>query len=47
MTDIQLLDSIKKIIDTCFATGLVKSLEDSRQLAALYEALHSRLSTNN
>lgn len=43
MTDQQLLDNTKKIIDACFAAGMIKSAEDARQLVLLFDTLRARL----
>ena len=43
MTDVQLFDSVKRMVDACFASGLVKTAEDAKQMLALLDALTTRL----
>lgn len=47
MTDAQILDNLKNIIDACFAAGMVKRIEDCRGLLLLYDTLHDRLTQPN
>ncbi len=47
MTDTQILENVKKIIDACFAAGMVKRLEDVKQMVELYDSLTERLTKQN
>lgn len=43
MTDQQLLDSTKKLIDAVLANGLVKNIIDAQGIVGYYQQLEQRL----
>lgn len=44
MSDELVLQNVKKLIEACLSTGLIKTLPDAEGLGLLYKALEARLS---
>lgn len=44
MNETQIIQGVRKMLDACFAAGLIKTLEEAQYAVAMYQSLVTKLS---